>query len=84
MCAFIEVEVIDLGQAGCDKVTDEQLVESSDKRLIDITGIRLRKSTRFSNRSEIITASGVTLHVIGSYEDIVSRIKFVAGVARVI
>jgi hypothetical protein len=55
-----------------------------NRRLIELTGARIRSSSLFPDRAEIILPSKNTLLCAGSYEDLVKRMeKAVNGIARV-
>ena len=79
---FIEVQAIKLTDAGTE--TDEEtLIKNSDTRLICVHGIRVRNSSKFEDRSEIVMPDGTIIHVVGSYQAVTDRIGQVASVARI-
>ena len=54
-----------------------------NRRLIEMTGARIRCSSLFPDRAEIVLPSKSTFLAAGSYEDIVTRIaKSDGGIAR--
>ena len=55
-----------------------------NRRLIEMTGARIRYSSLFPDRAEIVMPSKSTFLAAGSYEEIVSRIaRSKDGIARI-
>lgn len=56
-----------------------------NRRLIEMTGARIRYSSLFPDRAEIVLPSKSTFLAAGSYEDIVTRIANSSGnIARLV
>lgn len=54
-----------------------------NKRLIEMTGIRIRRSSRFVDRAEIVLMDNTIVHVAGSLEELSKRIARVTEIAFV-
>jgi len=77
---FIEVYVIPVDKWSGDP---NECKIDTNRRLININHIRVRYSRACENRAEIVFQDDTTLHVVGSYEEIVKRIGGVTRVSRV-
>ncbi len=79
---FVEVYAVKRSEyteaTGVSKVAE-------NRRLIEMTGARVRSSALFPDRAEIILPGKTTLLCAGSYEDLVARIAKASdqGIARV-
>jgi hypothetical protein len=61
----------------------EDSIIKSNRRLIPINNIRVRHSNICENRAEIYLDPNTTIHVVGSYDEIVERISQVTEIKRV-
>ncbi len=68
---FLEVYAVPLNDYS--KETDDA-VRPENKRLIEMTGARIRHSSTFEDRAEIVLPSKVTFLAVGSYEELVQRL----------
>ena len=68
---FLEVYVIPLSDysSGADVS-----IRPENKRLIEMTGARIRHSIEHKDRAEIVLPSKEILTAVGSYEDLVQRL----------
>ena len=55
----------------------------ANRKFISIHGIRVRNSTKCSERAEILMPNGDIIHVVGTYDEIVNRIGSITAVARI-
>ncbi len=68
---FLEVYAVNLNNYSED--TDLSKT-TENRRLIEMTGVRLRSSDKFADRAEIILPNNEILLAAGSYEDLVNRL----------
>ena len=68
---FLEVYAVNLEKYTND--TEESKVPEN-RRLIEMTGVRLRSSDQFEDRAEVVMPNGEILLAAGSYEDLVNRL----------
>ena len=68
---FLEVYVIPLSEYSQGS---EVSIHPENKRLIEMTGARIRHSVELQDRAEIVLPSKEILIVVGSYEDLVQRL----------
>ncbi len=68
---FLEVYAVLLNDY--NKETDAS-IKPGNRRLIEMTGVRLRHSTKFEDRAEIVLPNKEILIAAGSYEDLVQRL----------
>jgi hypothetical protein len=56
-----------------------------NKRLIEMTGARIRYSAKFQDRAEVVLPSKEILLAVGSYDDLVARLEAAKGaqIARI-
>ncbi len=69
---FLEVYAVNL-----NNYTDDTEVSKTpeNRRLVEMTGTRIRYSDKFEDRAEIILPNDEILLAAGSYDDLVSRIE---------
>ena len=68
---FLEVYAVPL----CDYNNDtDDAVRPENKRLIEMTGARIRHSGTFEDRAEIVLPCNEILLAVGSYEELVQRL----------
>ena len=78
---FLEVYAVPLSDY--NKETDDS-VRPENKRLIEMTGARIRNSMKFADRAEIVLPCNEILLAVGSYEDLLQRLASAQnGIARV-
>ncbi len=78
---FLEVYAVPLSDYNKD--TDDA-IRPENKRLIEMTGARIRSSIKFTDRAELVLPCKETLLAAGSYEELVQRlINAQDGIARV-
>lgn len=78
---FLEVYAVPLSDYNNE--TDDA-VRPENKRLVEMTGARIRNSIKFADRAEIVLPCNEILLAVGSYEDLVQRlINAKDGIARV-
>ena len=68
---FLEVYVIPLSDYNEGA---EVSVRPENKRLIEMTGARIRHSIELQDRAEIVFPSKEIITAVGSYEDLVQRL----------
>lgn len=77
---FLEVYAIPLSDH--TEETDVA-VRPENRRLIEMTGARIRNSTEHADRAEIVLPGKEILAVAGSYDDLVTRLENAqGGIAR--
>jgi hypothetical protein len=69
---FLEVYAVNLSNYTED--TEVSKVPEN-RRLVEMTGARIRYSDKFADRAEIILPNDEILLAAGSYDDLVSRIE---------
>jgi hypothetical protein len=69
---FLEVYAVNLNNYSED--TEVSMVPEN-RRLVEMTGARIRYSDKFRDRAEIILANDEILLAAGSYDDLVGRIE---------
>ncbi|MDF7806808.1 hypothetical protein P4E94_05105 [Pontiellaceae bacterium B12219] len=69
---FLEVYAVNLNNYSED--TEVSKVPEN-RRLVEMTGARIRYSDKFPDRAEIILANDEILLAAGSYDDLVGRIE---------
>ena len=69
---FLEVYAISLNDYSKD--TDAS-VRPENKRLLEMTGVRIRSSAKFQDRAEVVLPNGDVLLAVGSYDDLIQRIE---------
>ena len=73
---FLEVYAVPLNDY--NKETDAA-VRPENRRLIEMTGVRIRYSTQFEDRAEIVLPTKEIFIAVGSYEDLVQRLVDAGG-----
>lgn len=68
---FLEVYAINLKNYAADTADSKK---PENRRLIEMTGVRLRTSDKFSDRAEVVMPNGVVLLAAGSYDELVTRL----------
>ncbi len=68
---FLEVYAVNLNNYTKD--TDDSK-KPENRRLVEMTGVRIRSSDKFTDRAEVIMPNGEVLLAAGSYEDLVNRL----------
>ena len=59
-------------------------VQPKNRRLIEMTGVRIRHSERMVDRAELVLPNGDVLVAVGSYEELLERMDKAPGmIARV-
>lgn len=77
---FLEVYAIPLTDHTHDTGVS---IRPENRRLIEMTGARIRHSTEFEDRAEIVMPGKEILVVAGSYDDLLARLKNAqGGIAR--
>ena len=77
---FLELYVIPLNDYN-EKA--DVSIRPENRRLIEMTGARIRCSTQFEDRAEVVLPSKEILIAVGSYEDLIQRlINASGGIAR--
>lgn len=77
---FLEVYAIPLSDYSED--TDAS-VRLENRRLIEMTGARIRHSTKFADQTEIVMPNKEILIVAGSYDALIARLENAqSGIAR--
>jgi len=74
---FLEVYAIPLNDYSKDAGVS---VRPENKRLIEMTGVRIRHSAEFQDRAEIVLPNKDVLIAVGSYEDLLQRLENAQGV----
>jgi hypothetical protein len=74
---FLEVYAVPLN--AYNKDTDAA-IRPENRRLIEMTGVRIRYSTTFEDRAELVLPTKEILIAVGSYEDLVQRLMDSSGV----
>ena len=74
---FLEVYAVPLNDYNKD--TDAS-IRPENRRLIEMTGVRIRYSTKFEDRAELVLSTKEILIAVGSYEDLVQRLMDSSGV----
>ena len=74
---FLEVYAIPLNDYSKDTGVS---IRPENKRLIEMTGVRLRSSAQFKDRAEIVLPNKDVLIAVGSYEDLIQRLVDAQGV----
>ncbi len=69
---FLEIYAIPLSDYS--KETNASM-RSVNKRLIEMTGVRIRSSTKFQDRAEVVLPTGDILLAVGSYDDLIQRLE---------
>lgn len=79
---FLEIYVIP--NTDYNKEADAS-IRPENKRLIEMTGARIRHSLQLKDRAEVVLPSKEILIAVGSYEDLVQRLVKAqsANIARV-
>ncbi|MEN7972714.1 MAG: hypothetical protein ABFR47_02645 [Verrucomicrobiota bacterium] len=78
---FLEVYAIPLNDYSAEAGVS---VRPENKRLIEMTGVRIRHSAKLQDRAEIVMPNKDTLIAVGSYEDLLDRLENAKGlIARV-
>mgnify|MGYP000353710609 CR=1 FL=1 len=79
---FLEVYAIPLNDYSKDTDVAKR---PENRRLIEMTGARIRHSNRFEDRAEIVLACKEILLAVGSYDDLVTRLVNAEGgpIARI-
>jgi hypothetical protein len=72
---FLEVYAVNLDNYSKD--TEISKI-AENRRLLEMTGVRLRSSDKFEDRAEVILPNGEILLAAGSYEDLVERLMAAA------
>ncbi len=67
---FLEVYAIPLNDYSKDTGVS---IKPKNRRLIEMTGVRIRSSTKFEDRAEIVLPCKEILIAVGSYENLVQR-----------
>ncbi|VGO20689.1 hypothetical protein [Pontiella sulfatireligans] len=74
---FIEVYAIPISDYNKDT---GDAVRPENRRLVEMTGARIRTSVKFDDRAEIVLSNNEILLAAGSYDDLVGRLlKVQAG-----
>ncbi len=68
---FLEVYAVNLKNYAHDTVDSKK---PENRRLIEMTGVRIRTSEQFDDRAELVLANGEILLAAGSYDDLVARL----------
>ncbi|MEE9369001.1 MAG: hypothetical protein V3V05_09075 [Pontiella sp.] len=68
---FLEVYAVNLENYTHDTADSKK---PENRRLIEMTGVRLRSSEQFEDRAEVVMSNGEILLAAGSYEDLVARL----------
>lgn len=68
---FLEVYAVPLSDY--NKETDDS-IRPENKRLVEMTGARIRNSIKFADRAEIVMPCNEVLLAVGSYEELVQRL----------
>jgi hypothetical protein len=68
---FLEIYAIPLNDYS--KEADVS-IRPENKRLVEMTGARIRHSIQFKDRAEVVLPSKEIIIAVGSYEDLVERI----------
>jgi hypothetical protein len=76
MVMFLEVYAIALSDYSKDTGVS---VRPENRRLIETTGIRIRSSSQFPDRAEVVLSSKEILIAAGSYDDLVQRLENASG-----
>lgn len=73
---FLEVYAIPLNdyskEAGVSK-------RPENRRLIEMTGVRIRSSQEYKDRAEIVMPNKEILIAVGSYDDLLQRLENASG-----
>ena len=69
---FLEVYAISLNDYS--KGTDAS-IRPENKRLVEMTGVRIRSSSKFQDRAEVVLPNGDILLAVGSYDDLIHRLE---------
>ena len=73
---FLEVYAIPLNDYS--EETDVS-IRPENRRLIEMTGVRIRSSAQFKDRAEVVLANKEILVAVGSYDDLVKRLESASG-----
>ena len=74
---FLEVYAILLNDYSKDAGIS---VRPENRRLIEMTGVRIKSSAKFTDRAEVLLANDVVLLAVGSYDDLIQRLENAQGV----
>jgi len=74
---FLEVYAIPLNDYSKETGVS---IRPENKRLIEMTGVRLRSSAKFQDRAEIVLPNKDILIAVGSYEELIQRLEAAQGV----
>ncbi len=78
---FLEIYAVPLNDYNKDTA---DAIRPENKRLVEMTGARIRSSINFTDRAELVLPCKETLLAAGSYEELVQRlINAKDGIARV-
>ncbi len=78
---FLEVYAIPLNDYSKDAGVS---VRPKNKRLIEMTGVRIRHSERMLDRAELVLPNGDILIAVGSYEELLERLGKAPGMIALI
>lgn len=73
---FLEVYAVPLSDY--NKETDDS-IRPENKRLIEMTGARIRHSITFEDRAEIVLPGKETFLAVGSYDELLQRLMNVGS-----
>lgn len=73
---FLEVYAIPLSDYSKDA---EMSARPENRRLIEMTGVRIRTSITAADRAEVVLPNGDVLVAVGDYDDIMKRLLPIAG-----
>lgn len=69
---FLEVYAIPLSDY--NEETDVS-IRPENRRLVEMTGVRIRNSIEFKDRAEVVLPNNDVLLVAGSYDDLLRRLE---------
>ena len=72
---FLEVYAVNLENYTADTADSKK---AENRRLIEMTGVRIRTSEQFDDRAELVMPNGEILLAAGSYDDLVNRLMTAA------
>ena len=77
---FLEVYAVNLENYTHDTVDSKK---PGNRRLIEMTGVRIRTSDQFDDRAEVVMPNGEILLAAGSYDDLVDRLLAAAKSTKI-
>ncbi|VGO12310.1 hypothetical protein PDESU_00861 [Pontiella desulfatans] len=77
---FLEVYAVNLENYTNDTADSKK---PENRRLIEMTGVRIRTSEQFDDRAELVMPNGEILLAAGSYDDLVGRLMTAAKSTKI-